>query len=120
MRQKRTTSETMRRAAELRRNLTPAESKLWAFLRAHRLEGTGFRRQHTIGRFIVDFCAPRQKLVIEIDGAYHLDQVEYDSQRSTYLQGRGYRVLHFFNHQVMNQVEEVLRAIAEALEDIDH
>ena len=109
----------MRRAAELRRNLTPAESKLWAYLRAHRLEGIGFRRQHAVGPYIVDFCAPHQKLVIEVDGGQHLEQERYDSERSAYLAGRGYRVLRFFNHEVMNQIEEVIRAITDALEEID-
>ena len=85
-------------------------------MRAHRLEGAGFRRQHAIGALILGFCAPRKKLVIEIDGSHHLDRVEYDSQRKEYLQDRGYRLLRLFNHQVMNQVEEVLHAILKALE----
>lgn len=88
-------------------------------MRAHRLEGVGFRRQHAIDPFMVDLCVPRKKLVIEIYGGHHLDQDEYDSQRSAYLQNRGYRILRFFNHQVMNQVEDVLSAILEALEDIN-
>jgi very-short-patch-repair endonuclease len=105
----------MRRAAELRHNPTPAESKLWAYLRAHRLGGAGFRRQHAIGPYIVDFCAPGKKLVIEVDGRQHLDQSEYDAERTAYLEQRGYRVLRFFNRQVMNNIEEVTRAILEAL-----
>ena len=74
MRRKRSTPKMMHRAGELRLNLTPEEAKLWSHLRAHRLAGIGFRRQHAIGNFIVDFspkgtlCAPSKKLVIELDG----------------------------------------------------
>jgi very-short-patch-repair endonuclease len=57
-----------RRAAELRHNTTPAEQKLWSTLRAHQTNDVHFRRQHAIGNYIVDFCSPRQKLVIELDG----------------------------------------------------
>lgn len=80
MRLKQSNPKTMHRAGELRRNQTPAEAKLWAYLRAHRLEGVGFRRQHAIGPYITDFCAPRRKLVIEVDGGQHLDQTEYDRE----------------------------------------
>ena len=58
----------MHRAGELRLNLTPEEAKLWSHLRAHRLAGIGFRRQHAIGSYIVDFYAPSKKLIIELDG----------------------------------------------------
>ena len=69
---KRSNPKTMHRAGQLRRALTPAEAKLWAVLRNYQLDGVGFRRQHAIGRYIVDFCAPRRKLVIELDGSQHL------------------------------------------------
>ena len=65
---KRTTPKSFARAKELHRNMTPAEVKLWARLRAHRLEGVHFRNQHAIGNYIVDFCAPQRKLIIELDG----------------------------------------------------
>jgi very-short-patch-repair endonuclease len=99
------------RALELRRNPTPAETKLWSRLRAHQLAGVGFRRQHAIGPFIVDFCAPREKLIIEVDGSQHLDQEEYDAERTAYLEIRGYQVMRFFNNQVENDIEAVLQAI---------
>ncbi|HEX5840167.1 MAG TPA: DUF559 domain-containing protein [Anaerolineales bacterium] len=63
-----TTPKTMHRAGVLRKQQTEAEAKLWARLRAHRVGGVQFRRQHAIGKYIVDFCAPRRKLVIELDG----------------------------------------------------
>lgn len=116
MKPRRSDPKTMQRAAELRHNLTPAERKLWAYLRAHRLVGVGFRRQHAIGPYIVDFCSPGKKLVIEVDGSQHLDQQVYDADRTAFLEKQGYRVLRFFNRQVMNDIDQVLRAILEALE----
>jgi very-short-patch-repair endonuclease len=65
---KRTTPKIFKRAKELRRELTPIEIKLWARLRAHRMQDVHFRKQHAIGNYIVDFCAPRKKLIIELDG----------------------------------------------------
>jgi len=73
MKHKRTTPKIFTRARELRRNQTEAETKLWAYLRSHQLEGVGFRRQHAIGNYIVDFCAARRKLIIELDGSQHLE-----------------------------------------------
>jgi very-short-patch-repair endonuclease len=84
-----------RHAVELRQNQTEAELRLWYRLRSHRFEGIHFRRQHVIGNYVVDFCAPRRKLVIEVDGGQHVDQAEYDAQRTEYLNSKGYRVLRF-------------------------
>jgi very-short-patch-repair endonuclease len=113
--QKRSNPKTMRQAAKLRRVQTPAETKLWSQLRSHQLAGIGFRRQHAIGPFIVDFCAPRKKLVIEVDGGQHLEQKEYDAERTAYLESRGYEVLRFFNNDVINNIEAVLKAIYDAV-----
>jgi len=101
----------MHRAGELRHEQTPAEAKLWAYLRAHRADGIHFRLQHAIGPYIVDFCAPRRKLVIELDGSQHLEQEEYDAERTTYLESRGYRVLRFWNGDVMNDANSVMSVI---------
>jgi len=65
---KRTTPKIFARAKELHRNMSPAEAKLWQHLRAHRMGDVHFRNQHGIGKYIVDFCAPRKKLIIELDG----------------------------------------------------
>lgn len=92
---KRTSPKTFRNAQELRHNTTPAEMKLWAYLRRHQIKDVRFRSQHAIGCYIVDFCAPRPKLVIELDGSHHFDQVEYDAERSEFLEAKGYRVLRF-------------------------
>jgi very-short-patch-repair endonuclease len=95
----------------LRREPTPAETKLWARLRAHRLDGIGFRRQHAMGPFIVVFCAPRQKLIIELDSSQHLDQENYDAERSAFLESVGYRVLRFWNNDVIKDIEGMLSII---------
>ena len=111
MRSKATTPKMMRRAGELRQNQTEAEAKLWSRLRAHRMAGVQFRRQHAIGNYIVDFCSPRRKLIIELDGSQHLDQAEYDAKRTKHLEAKGYRVLRFWNNDVMNDIEIVLNTI---------
>ncbi len=90
--------------------MSEAEVRLWACLRRHQLGNIHFRRQYSIGKYIVDFCAPYQKLVIELDGSQHLDNPE-DGERSAYLTSKGYQVLRFWNHEVMNNIEDVLKAI---------
>ncbi len=112
---KRTTPKVFYRAKELRHEQTPAETKLWAYLRAHRVDRVGFRRQHAIGPYIVDFCAPRRKFIIEMDGSQHLEQEEYDAERTVFLESLGYRVLRFFNGDVMNKPEEVVGKILEEM-----
>jgi very-short-patch-repair endonuclease len=115
MTSKNTTPKMQHRAAELRRELMPAEAKLWSYLRAHRMKNVHFRRQHPIGKYVPDFCAPRKKLIIELDGSQHLDQQEYDNERTAFLESRGYRVIRFWNNEVMNDIEGVW-AQAEHLE----
>ncbi len=112
---RRTSPKTFINAYNLRHNLTEAESRLWAVLRAHRVDNIHFRRQHAIGPYIVDFCAPQKKLVIELDGGQHFDQQEYDAERTAYLELKGYRVLRFWNNDVMNNMNGVLIIILEAL-----
>lgn len=114
---KRTTPKIFKRAKELRRELTPAELKLHAHLRAHRMGGVHFRPQHAIGNYIVDFCAPRKKLIIELDGSQHLEQQEYEEERTAFLKSKGYRILRFWNNDVMNNLESVLCAIYTSLND---
>ena len=106
----------MRRAAELRKTLTPAEKKLWAYLRGNKLNGLKFRRQHALGNYIVDFCAIKQKLIIELDGSQHLDQREYDLERTRFMNEQGYRVLRFWNDQILNDINGVICAIENELQ----
>ena len=105
----------MRRAANLRKNMMPAERKLWGYLQRSQL-GVRFRRQHAIGNFIVDFCCIKKKLILELDGSQHLDMQEHDEIRTEYLQSRGYRVIRFWNNDVMNDIEGVILAINYAIE----
>jgi very-short-patch-repair endonuclease len=81
----------MNKAGELRRELTLAERKLWSSLRANKLNRVNFRRQHAIGNFIVDFVSVKRKLIIELDGSQHVDQEEYDVERTKYLESQGYK-----------------------------
>ena len=101
---------TKHRAITLRKESTPAEQKLWSRLRNDQL-GVTFRRQHAIDKYIADFFAPKAGLIIEVDGSQHLEQAEYDAKRTKYLEAKGYRVLRFWNHDVMNDIDTVLNAI---------
>jgi very-short-patch-repair endonuclease len=107
----------MHRAGELRKELTPAERKLWSYLRGNKVNGVNFRRQHAIGNYIVDFCSIKERLVIELDGSQHIDLKEYDIQRTKFLKSQGYSVIRFWNNDVMNDMNGVLRAILFALSD---
>ena len=112
---KRTTPKVFAHAKELRRELTPLERKLWARLRAHRMKGVHFRAQHAIGKYVVDFCAARRKLIIELDGSQHLEQTEYDAERTRFLESKGYKVIRFWNNNVSNNIDAVLQQIWDAL-----
>jgi very-short-patch-repair endonuclease len=107
----------MHQAGELPRELTPAERKLWSHLRSNQL-GIDFRRQHAIGPYITDFCCIKKKLIIELDGGQHLEQEAYDNERTTFLSSKGYRVLRFWNNDVLNDLDGVMHVILEALEGV--
>ena len=117
MNHKRTTPKIFGRAKELRHDPTPAEIKLWARLRAHRMGDVHFRNQHAIGNYIVDFCAPRKKLVIELDGSQHAEQEVQDAERTEFLKSKGYKVLRFWNQDVMKNIDSVLSIIWEAVKE---
>ena len=102
-------------ARQLRREMSDAERLLWKHLRAHRFAGEKFRRQEPIGPFIVDFVSHGSRLIIELDGGQHTTQVAYDEERSRWLNGRGYRVIRFWNNQVLTETQPVLESIALAL-----
>ena len=78
--------------------------------------GVRFRRQHAIGIYITDFCAPRKKIIIELDGSQHLEQEEYDNERTQHLEEQGYKVIRFWNNQVMNDIDSVIKVIMFTLE----
>ena len=105
------------RARLLRQNETPAEKKLWTHLKDKQLDGIKFRRQHPIGRYILDFYCHKNKLGIEIDGGYHQDKLQQwvDKDRTQYLEELGLRVIRFTNEEVMSQIERVLDKILDAV-----
>src|SRR5512135_1826155 len=94
--------------------MTPAEEKLWQRLRAHRLGGLKFRRQHPLGPFIADFYCAECRLVVEIDGDIHDLQAQHDQARTERFEEYGYRVIRFRNEQVLNDVNGVLASIQSA------
>jgi very-short-patch-repair endonuclease len=95
-------------AKEMRREPTPAEAQLWYRIRGWRMAGAKFRRQVVIERFIVDFYAPREWLIVEVDGEYHQYTGEQDAIRQEYLESRGLKVLRVSNQEVMENMEGVL------------
>jgi len=104
-------------ARYLRRNQTEAEKLLWRHLRNRHLSGYKFRRQYPVGSFIADFCCPEKNLIIEIDGGQHSWQVESDNLRSSYFEAEGFRMLRFWNNQVLRELDGVLGIIFSCLEE---
>ncbi|MEK7187102.1 MAG: endonuclease domain-containing protein [Patescibacteria group bacterium] len=98
------------RRIELRRNQTPEEKYLWLNLRKHNI-GARFKRQHSIGPYILDFYCPEYKLAIEIDGAQHKENREYDKERTMFLREQGIREVRFWNKQVNDSMKVILNRI---------
>lgn len=108
---------SVQQARALRQASTTAEQLLWRHLRNRQLAGAKFRRQHPLGPYILDFVCLEHGLVVELDGGQHADlQAQaYDQQRSAWLQQQGLRVLRFWNHEVVQQTNEVLARVLQAL-----
>lgn len=98
---------------ELRNNATPAERLLWDRIKHSRLEGYKFRRQHSVGNFILDFYCPKYMLAIELDGAHHFEENEKmnDDARTNFLNELNIKVIRFANSEVENNIEDVLNRI---------
>jgi very-short-patch-repair endonuclease len=104
-----------RNARQLRTDMTDAERRLWSLLRGRRLQGTKFRRQHPCGNYILDFVCIERRLVIEADGGQHADS-DYDRRRTLWLESQGWRVLRFWNNDILANPEGVLLTILAALD----
>ena len=98
---------------DLRNNLTPTEAKLWKVLQNKNLEGRKFRRQHSVGNYILDFYCPAEKLAVELDGEVHFSDTAraFDRERTLFLENCGIRVLRFENKLVFEDLEWVLGVI---------
>jgi very-short-patch-repair endonuclease len=105
------------RSRELRFSATDAERKLWHCLSARKVAGTRFNRQFPIGPFICDFVSRSAKLIIEVDGGQHAVQAKEDASRTAFLEARGYRVIRFWNHDVLANIDGVVTVIRQALSD---
>ncbi len=95
--------------------MTDVERLLWQALRGKQINGHRFRRQHPIGQYIADFACIEQKMVVELDGGQHQEQLAYDEQRTNFLRTHGWQVLRFWNNDVLDNLTGVLSTIAEKL-----
>ncbi|RLA21088.1 MAG: DNA (cytosine-5-)-methyltransferase [Gammaproteobacteria bacterium] len=102
---------TKTNARSLRKNMTNVERLLWGELRCRQLQGFKFRRQHPLGRYIVDFVCIELKLVIELDGGQHSEQQDYDERRSQWLGQRDFKVVRFWNNDVIENLEGVMERL---------
>jgi very-short-patch-repair endonuclease len=103
------------RARELRKNATKAELALWDQLRNRQLTGVRFNFQRPIGPYICDFVARTPRLVVEVDGSQHSEAEDYDRARTRFLTARGYRVIRFWNNEVIENIEGVVEKIRQPL-----
>jgi very-short-patch-repair endonuclease len=106
----------LRHVRTLRRDQTDAERLLWSRLRRRQVAGVKFRRQHQVGWYICDFASVDRRLIVELEGSHHLDQVAYDERRKRFLRSAGFRVLRFWNGDVLARPQEVVETIFRALE----
>ena len=97
-----------------RKNQTDAERKLWSILRSHRLQGWKFKRQEQLGDYIVDFVCFRARLIVEADGSQHAESKE-DEFRTAWLEGQGFRVIRFWNNDILLNPDGIATAILAAL-----
>jgi very-short-patch-repair endonuclease len=111
--------EAVEKARLLRQRQTDAESVLWCHLRGRRLHGYKFRRQYPVGEYVVDFICLSGRLVVELDGEYHLDpdQRIYDDERSRFLRATGFNVQRFWNEEVLKNTADTLEAILQYLKN---
>ena len=107
-------------ARRLRKHLTDAEKALWSKLRYRQLDGHRFRRQIPLGPYVIDFGCLASRLLIEIDSGQHVDRSEHDTRRTAWLESRGYRVIRFWNNDVMSNIDGVIEMIRTELAATPH
>ena len=112
-----TSGKLTRIARKLRHDSTDAERKLWSRLRNRQLMNLKFVRQETIGLYVTDFCCRSRRLIIELDGGHHAEQIDADTERTRALEAQGYVVLRFWNHDVLTNIDSVLETIIGHLKD---
>ena len=110
---------SLKQRKNLRQNSTSPERIVWQKLRSRQIGGFKFRRQHNIGKFIVDFYCDEIKLVIEIDGDVHAYQKEYDKKRQLFLENRGLRIIRYTNNEVRTNLMGVLEDILKKGEELN-
>jgi len=113
LRRKALSSGQLSAARRMRRELTPAERKLWHALRAHRFQDLHIRRQVPMGRYIADFACLEAMLIVEIDGGQH-DEAR-DAKRTAFLESEGFEILRFWNNDVLTNLDGVIHVVREAL-----
>ena len=106
------------RARCLRKSMTPAEQRLWYFLRDRRLGGYKFVREYVVGPYTADFVCRHKKVIIEVDGGQHANAVVYDQQRTNFLEKNGYQVLRVWNDEVFINMKGVAEAILNLLDNV--
>lgn len=100
---------------KLRSEMTEAELYLWRRLRSRQIHDLKFRRQHPVGKYILDFACTEARLAIEVDGGQHNEMQIHDDQRSAWLEVQGWKVLRFWNNEVLQNIEGVLEVVLNAL-----
>ena len=95
--------------------MTDAERRLWSLLRDRRLNGHKFRRQHPLGPYVLDFACLEHMLAVEVDGGQHAEN-EHDRERTAWLEAQGWRVVRFWNNDVLSNAEGVVARLIEALQ----
>ena len=104
------------KARQLRKDSTDAERRMWALLRNCQFADRKFRRQVPIGPYVVDFVCLEKRLIVELDGGHHMTRGDYDAERTKWLMGQGFRIIRFWNNQVLNEAVSVLDALLLELE----
>ncbi|MGJ0516828.1 MAG: endonuclease domain-containing protein [Methylomicrobium sp.] len=110
--------DLIHKARSLRKSQTNVEQLLWQQLRNKRLCNYKFRRQFPIAPYITDFICLELKLIIELDGGQHANQTRYDDQRTLFLEQRGFKVVRFWNNDVIDNMSGVLEAVHLAIQEI--